>query len=64
MAKRLGVILSLLGIVCYVFFFVYIAKAGNDRRGDDFVRNGLLFAINGSILLVGGLILSKLNKSA
>ena len=56
----LGKILSLLGIAFFVVFFVFLPQV--TAAYSDTLRNGLLFAVNGSILLVGGLILSKLSK--
>jgi len=49
--------LSVLGIVFYILFFICIIKAGS--FGGDYLRNGLLSAVNGSILFIGGLVLSK-----
>jgi len=53
----LGKILCVLGVVFYVLFFICIFKAGS--FGGDYLRNGLLSAVNGSVLFIGGLVLSK-----
>ena len=59
-------ILKFGGMVFYVLFLVVgIMAFGSKGRGwsSDFLNNGLLFAINGSILFIGSAILTKLDKS-